>query len=205
MADAGDGTQVTWRREAGGVESRVTVVAPDAEMAAARRAVEAARSWGIAEAPERRIEIAFAGATPPPSTSPRTAWIASAAMSLEGNALAAAVDPSLAVGERDGVMTARTTVRASSSMAAALARAVLEAARPDVVDREMEPRAVDEATLAAWNNARSDPPVSPNVVPRDASDGRWLWALALALVLAEGAARVGRRERSLEEVRADAA
>jgi MYXO-CTERM domain-containing protein len=42
-------------------------------------------------------------------------------------------------------------------------------------------------------------------VPPDASDGRWLWALALALVFAEGGVRRRQRERAIEELHVDAA
>jgi len=205
LVSAAGGTQVTWRRGGGGLGSPVTVRAADAEMAAARRALAAARSWGITEAADRRVEIAFAGAAVETSTPPRTAWIAAAAMRLQGDALAAAVDPALVIGERDGVMIAATRVRGASPQAPAVARAVLDAAAPNLVDPETEPRAVDEATIASWVSGRGAPPAPPDVVPPDTSDGRWLWGLALAFVLLEGAVRRGRRDRALEEVHADAA
>jgi hypothetical protein len=197
------GTRVTWVRTADAAPGAVTLVAAAGDAAAADRALRAAQALGVAggDTPHP-IEIAFAGA--PASTAvartPSSPWIASAAITLAADPLVRASGAPLTVAERDGVLVARTPAAASSPFAPAVVRAVLAAASPRVADRELEPVAIDDATLARWQR----PPASQTVVPPDAGDGRWLWVAALCLLLVEE--RLRRRTlQAVEEPRARAA
>lgn len=200
---ASGATGVTWQREPGDGADPVTVRAAPADMPAATRAAEAARSFGVPVGdPSRKIEIAFAGAPAATSSAPSTPWIAKAAMALHQSALVAASGAPLVIGERDGGMTVATTLPATSPFAPAVIRAVLLSSGAVVADRERETGAVDEATLSAWRRA---PRPSGTGVPPDASDGRWLWALALVLILVEGVIRHRGTPAVAQEVHADAA
>jgi hypothetical protein len=195
------GTEATWRRETDAAIPPVDVLAPEADLPAARRALAAALAEGMRVAPARRIEIAFAGTATSDPGAPSTAWIASAAIALQRSDLAAATRASLVAGERDGVLAVRTSLSASSPLAPAAVRAVVAAASDPVADRELEPRALDDGVLSAWRRA---PSATAAGVPPDQSDGRWLWALALALLAVETVVR-RRRSESAAEVHADAA
>jgi hypothetical protein len=60
--------------------------------------------------------------------------------------------------------------------------------------RSLEPRRVAAAALARW----SRPPggAAPSPQPADEGDRRWLWALALVVLLLEQVVRRGRPHRS---------
>jgi hypothetical protein len=180
-------TTVTWVRQGEAASPTLTILTAPADRVAGERAARAARSFGVPALPEsRRIEIAFAGATPVATSPPATPWIVSAAIALSGDPLVTASGAPFAVGERDGLLSARTGIAASSPFAPAVVRAMLMAAFPMTVDREREVTFVDDGTLAAWRRP-SLPTATP--APPDANDGRWLWGLALALVVCEEASR----------------
>jgi hypothetical protein len=196
------GTAVTWQRQPDTQAAAITVLAPDADLPAARRALAAAQASGLVADASRRVEISFAGAAPSPAVVPRARWIAVAAVALSQHPLIAATGAAATAGERDGVMAVTTNVAATAAAAPAVIRAVIEAATPPAVDAEREPRALDEAALAAW---RRDPVTPPASVPPDASDGRWLWAVALACLGIESVWRRRRASAAQAEVHADAA
>ena len=191
-------SDVIWTRR-GAPASGLTVRASAVDQVAADRAADAARSFGVPVAdPARRIEVAFAGATGDRESSPRTAWIAGAAIALLDSALVSETGADVTVGERDGMMTVKTTIRGNSPFAPAVMRAVLLAAAPGMIDPEGETVAIDDGVLARF---RRDPaPVTVAPPPPDASDGRWLWAVALALLGIESLVR--RRSGRLPELEA---
>jgi hypothetical protein len=195
------GTAVTWRRDGDAAAPAVVLRAPEADLAAARRALAAAESLGT-HTDGRAIEIAFAGADVPAPAPPRAAWIANAAIALQRHALLAAADPAVEAGQRGDALFVRTTLRATSPLAPALVRATLEAVSAPIVDRELEPGAIDAGTIAAWTRAPQPPPAR---VPPDVSDGGWLWGVALALLALESWLRRARRAVHAEEAHADAA
>src|SRR5262249_1608797 len=71
-------TQVTWPRRGEPSSAGLTVHAAAADRAAADRAAEAARSFGVPRSdPPRPIDVEFAGAPAARETAPVTPWIAS--------------------------------------------------------------------------------------------------------------------------------
>ncbi len=197
------GTSVTWTRQGDSPPAPLTILSAPQDAAAAVSASRAAQSLGVTKGTaSRRVEVAFAGSTPAPVTPPSTAWIVSAAIALRGDPLVAASGASVSVGERDGTLSAKTAIPASSPFAPAVIRAVLTAASPAAFDPEREVDSLDEAMLASW---RRPPTPLPTPAPPDTSDGRWLWAAALALVLIEGVVRRGAAPRAVEDVHANAA
>jgi hypothetical protein len=197
----GDATRIMWERVPSTVVS-LNVRAPAADLPAAERAASAARSLGVPRTqPQRRIEVAFAGTPADRDGPPRTPWIAGAAIALANDPHTSTMAP-VTIGERDGVLVARTTLPAGSALSPALIHAVLTAAMPQLAARELEPRAADEATLATWSRPAIP---SGHEVPPDATDGRWLWAVALLLLAAEGFVRSRGERRKPLEIHADAA
>lgn len=197
-------TQVTWTRRDQTARTGLTVRAAERDRAAAGRAADAARSFGVPHAePARPVEVSFDGAPAVADTSPVTPWIALAAIALRGSELVAETGARIEVGERDGVMRVKAALPASSPLAPAVVRAALLAAAPRVFDPEAERTAIEESVLSRWR--RDAAPVASTAPGSDESDGRWLWALALALLLVEGIVR--RREAAIQEreVHADAA
>jgi hypothetical protein len=196
-------TQVTWTRTGGAAETAVSVRASPTGQGAADRALAAARSFGVpAGEPPVHVDIAFAGAPPGVEMPPKTPRIAAAAIALAADPVVIASGAPLVIGERGGMLTARTALSAESPVAPAIVRAVIVAASPRVAGPERETIAIDDATLAGWRRA---PVAQLGHIPPDASDGRWLWGVALALVLIEGVVRNRRASRAAEEVRANAA
>jgi aerotolerance regulator-like protein len=196
------GTRVGWQRTADASPPRLRVLTGEADRAAADRAARAAASFGVTAGDVAHpIEIAFAGANPDAATAPSTPWIAAAAIGLAADPLVAASGAPLSVAERDGMLVASTPLPGSSPFAPALVRAILQAASPRFADRELEREALDDASLARWQRA---PVRQPGMVPPDAEDGRWLWGLALALLIVEEGLR-RRAARPVEETHARAA
>ena len=88
---------------------------------------------------------------------------------------------------------------AGSLASAALIAATLRAtARPLLVE-ELEPSVISESTLEGWRRAASMTPASAGG-DIDASDGRWLWLLALVLLGIEMWMRRERRNASLAPI-----
>jgi hypothetical protein len=178
----------------------LTVRGAEGDRTAIARAVEAAQSFGVPVAhPVRPVDLAFAGAASMPDTPPVTPWIASAAIALHRSALLAETGAPVRVGERDGVMTIATTLAAGSAFAPAVIRAALLAASPATIDREAETASVDERVLARWRRAPA--PDTGATPPADDNDGRWLWALALVLLIVESAVRRGHAAARAPEAR----
>jgi hypothetical protein len=147
--------------------------------------------------------VSFAGAGTSAGTPPVTPWIASAAMALRASALLAETGADVETGERDGVFSVKTTLPASSPFAPAVIRAALVASAPVLVDREAETAAVDDAVLTRWR--RTPAPIASALPRSDESDGRWFWALALALLIVEALVRQRGAVARDREVHADAA
>ena len=196
-------TQVTWTRRPASPSLTLTVRAAADDRTTADRAAEAAQLFGVPAAhPARRVEVSFAGASELAGAAPRTPWIVSAAIAMQSSGLLAQTGAQGQVGERDGMMTVKTALPASSPFAPAVIRAALLAAAPPTVDAEAEPAAIDDGVLARWR--RPPVPIASRGADPDSSDGRWLWALALVLLLVE--ARVRRRDGAVQEdAHADAA
>jgi len=200
-------TAVTWTRVGPATPSGVIVRTAAADQALAERAAEAARSFGVAvgnagEEP-RPVEVIFAGADAAAGTSPSTPWIAAAAIALRSSALLAETGTGAQVGERSGVMTVKTGLTGRSPFAPAVIRAVLVAASPSVIDPEAETASIDDATLSRMVRPRT--PVTSARPPSGESDGRWLWGLALALLVVEAVVRRRAEPARRREVRAHAA
>ena len=189
-------TQMVWTRSGAAGAGGLTVHGAAEDRDAIERAVVAARSFGVpAAAATHRVDVAFAGAPAISDAPPVTPWIASAAIALHRSTLLAETDADVDVGERDGVMAVKTKMRASSPFAPAVIRAAWLAASAPVIDREAETASLDEGALARWR--RTPAPGVPALPQRDENDGRWLWALALALLIVE--AFVRRRDSAMRE------
>lgn len=181
------GTRVTWTRAGRRAAGTLTIRSGASDRIAADRAAEAAQSFGVpASEPSRRIDVAFAGADAIPDAPPTTPWIAAAAIALRASPLLAETGVTVRAGERDGVMAVATTLPATSALAPAVIRAALVAAAEPVVDPEAESASIDEPVLARWR--RDAAPVGP-APGQNERDGRWLWALALALMAVEAIVR----------------
>jgi hypothetical protein len=189
-------TQVTWTRSGGPTSTSLAVRAGATDEIAAQRAAAAARSFGLPMGEGARpVEVTFAGAGATTDEPPITPWIASAAISLRASALLADAGANVTVGERGGTMTVKTPLSARSPLAPAVIRAVLIAAAPAVIDPEAETTSMDEATLRRMVRHRT--PIASARPPADESDARWLWGLALGLIVAEGVVR--RRSASVRD------
>jgi hypothetical protein len=196
-------TRVTWTRAGESISAGLTVQAAANERAAAERAADAARSFGVpAIERSRPVEIDFAGATTRADAPPVTPWIASAAIALLASPLLDGTSVMVHVGERGGIMTVKTTLPAASPFAPALIRAALLAAAPHVIDREAETASIDDSTLRQMVRHRTAGPSAPP--PGDVHDSRWLWVAGLALLVVEDVVR-RRRAAVREQAHAHAA
>jgi hypothetical protein len=206
------GTRVSWTRTgSAGVPSWISVSASDADRAAADRALRAAASLGVPVGDNsHRLLVRFAGASvPSPGGEPvRSPWIAAAAFALQRSDLMRGVEP-VAVSERDGAMIVDAPFAASEFAAPAVVRAAVLAVRTEaIVDPQIEIATLPDADLARWR--RDSAPVNKSAIPvADDSDARWLWLLALALLVLESRVRRVRRQGQASstdgEVHADAA
>jgi hypothetical protein len=203
------GTRTSWlRRGRAEVPRWITVMAGPADAGAADRALRAASASGVPAGDEsRRVVVRFAGASASPSGGQAiaSAWIASAALTLARSDLLRGVEPGVRVSERDGVMVVDAPVSAADLAAAAIVRAAILAVRPAaIVDAGAEVATIPDADLARW---RRDPaPVTTSAIPTAGdSDARWLWALALALLVVEDRARRLHGRAAAREAHADAA
>jgi hypothetical protein len=203
------GTRATWiRRGDVAAPGWVTIAASSADATTADQALRAATARGVPVGNAgRRLLVRFVGADPlvPPAQPVQSAWIASAALALGRSDLLREVEPAVTVLERDGVMVVDAPIPASALAAPAVIRAALLAVRPPViVDGEEEVVAISDADLARWR--REPAPVTALADPRaDDGDSRWLWAIALALLAAEGYLRRIQHRGSERERYADAA
>jgi hypothetical protein len=122
------------------------------------------------------------------------------ARTADGRAVVRAAQDTAAPGVR---MLLFTRADAESALSAALVAATLHASAPTVPLQEREPLDVGDAELASWARAATDTGAAA-APSSDAtrSQGRWLWALALALVGVETLLRRAATPRSDEAVAA---
>jgi hypothetical protein len=90
-------------------------------------------------------------------------------------------------------------VDAGSLTSAALIAAAMRAASVEPAIGELEPTTVPESVLAGWRRAPSSEPTNASAADH-ASDGRWLWIVALLLLAAETWMRRERRATRAPEV-----
>jgi hypothetical protein len=205
---------VSPRPAAGSVPSIVAAAGDRSAVSLLRAAV--ARAGAPAPSPGRNVSFIFPGASLPPVTPPRPAWmietlvaaredtalrqIATSARGARSLSLPAPWAPIARSASGDVVVAAAAlgddlvaTIAASPSdlVSAAAVRALLTASfvAPDWSDLEVE--RVPAGRLAAWTRAPS-PLTRERFRPTPPGDARWLWALAL---LALGLERVARREK----------
>jgi hypothetical protein len=109
----------------------------------------------------------------------------------------------LAAGDqRDGRDRLLLFVRsdAGSLVSAALLVAIARASLPLSQTAELEPSRLAEATLAKWRRPAASAATTRSIGDPGASDGRWLWVLALLLLGVETWMRRGRRQVKAAEV-----
>jgi hypothetical protein len=165
---------------------------PSAHADAAARALAAALSPGVPPGDEtHRVIIAFRGA--PPQAGERiveTPWMLRALLEMRTSELLADIGERLEAREANGTLIVRTSVAADDPAAPAIARAVVAAVRPSaLVDPELEPLTIPDATLATWRRDPAPVAVAPGAIASDATEARWLWALALVLLGIEAIVR----------------
>lgn len=205
------GTHATWERKGSSpVPTWITVDSSDP--VSAGRALHAALSPGVPAGDEaQRVRVVFAGApAPAPARAIESWWIVQAAQAFRDSPLLreAAVETGpdrLRLGEYDGAMVVDAPIASSSLAAAAVIRAAILAVRPAAMaDAESEVATIADEDLARWR--RDAAPVGAQVKPGpDASDARWFWALALALLGAESIVRRRRDRTVVQGAHVDAA
>ena len=173
---------------------------PDATSSGAA-SPDATSSGAASPDTDQPVTIRFAGAPGAEPAPVTTGWIANAASRLRSDPLVAGVP--LTIGQREAAMVVQTSIAASSRSATALVRAALLAARSPIVDTEAEPAVTADADLARWR--RDAGPASSDVSRVEATDARWCWAAALALLAVEAWVRRRGRAADEREVHADAA
>jgi hypothetical protein len=102
--------------------------------------------------------------------------------------------PLVLAGERSNQLVFYSLADAGSLMSAALLAAITQATSHPSAPYALEPSTISDATLAAWQRAPSvvvRP--HPGATDNEESDGRWLWALVLALLGVETWLRHERR------------
>jgi hypothetical protein len=103
---------------------------------------------------------------------------------------------------RDGLLLLTLDAGSLTTVALMAATTRALAAAPPVT--EMEPTTVDDDVLRSWQREPSSS-VAPENNATGASDGRWLWIVALALLALESWLRRDRREHSVSQVARDRA
>ncbi len=207
----GDTTAVDIRRTGGPAAGLEIVALPgsESEVRALRRTVSAAGT-PAPDAAEPLVLVLQGGRTPAGVRPVNRAWMRRSIQAMRGSDdLLAMGDP--AAPNPDGPWSSilqdrkgQALVRAAASgdrlvvdvaarpagllAAAALRAALLAMPQPDVL-REQEVLAIPPATLAAWT--REAPPAgrSPEAWRHAASDGRWPWGVAIALLAVEAVVR----------------
>jgi aerotolerance regulator-like protein len=170
-----DRVDARWTRvEQAAPPTWLTTSQPDADTAAAARALAAAASFGVPPVDDKqRITVAFGGAPSTAGAAITTPWMLGTMLALRQSGLL----------RESGALVVRTEMHASSPAAPAIVRAVmLAASRGDFADRELEVVTIPDVDLAAWR--RDSAPVSApgNSVASDGSEARVLWAAALILL-----------------------
>jgi hypothetical protein len=168
-----DRTRVTYATGARSIADLVTVHAASGEeaMAAAVRDAVLAEGIRLPRDGDRRLAIAFEGATATGEvrTPPATPWMRGALARLA----------SMSGGERDGRLTVRAGVRATDPAAVHIVDRIVRTAWSDSLEA-LEPRRIPPSTLADWSHEPSGVPIE--MTPGNEGDARWLWLLALALL-----------------------
>jgi hypothetical protein len=166
----------------------LTIHAPRAAAADVDMLLRVVRTAGaVAPSASEPIVVRFPGAPPAANVDGSAgAWTAGAAHSLLRSPEIRGID--VAVSHPSGALVVDVDADPGSLDAALVVKAALDARRDPRSLEEVEPRRIDEAVLTGW----SRPPgtADPNTWRQtDESDGRWLWALALALLIVEALLR----------------
>lgn len=96
-------------------------------------------------------------------------------------------------------------VDAGSLTSAALISAATRAVSSAPPITELESSTIGDSALASWERSSSAAAVSPADPSSDASDGRWFWMAALALLALETLLRRARPRQVAPELRHDRA
>jgi hypothetical protein len=208
-------TRVAWipQGSTGTSADWLKVASAPAEVAAAERARRAALSFGVPAGDDtHKVVVAFAGAetATPAGQAVGVPWMAAAAQALRSSTLLHDASVDVAVTDRGGVLAVSAPITASSPLAAAVLRAALLSVRPaTIAGRALETAAIPDRELSQW---RRDPAAvtRPSIEELRtgtaiASDARWLWGTALALLGLESWLRRPRRGVAARQVQADAA
>jgi hypothetical protein len=189
VAVEGDSTAVSLR-DLGEAEGPRIDAAGDA---AGRIRSSVAIAGAIAPAREEPIAVRFGSATGEPALEPLPAeWMRGVVFRLLGSPAATApIRPS----SEGGVLTLEIETDPASLAAARLAQAALNAREDPRAWAEQEPRHLPSIVLDAWTRPAAVPSAEAWRRGTD-SDGRWMWAAALVLMLVESGLRRTRSVRS---------
>ena len=181
------GTSVVYETGAAALDG-LTIQAPPAAAADVDRLLRVVRAAGaVAPSADEPIVIRFPGASSSPDGSRSgEEWAAGAAHRLLRSPAVRGIE--VAVSHASGPLVVDVNADPASLEAALVVKAALDARRDPRSLEEAEPRRIDEAVLMRW----SRPPGAADTGAwrqTDESDGRWLWALALGLLIVEGLLR----------------
>jgi hypothetical protein len=163
----------------------LTIQAPPAAAADVDRLLRVVRTAGAAApSADEPIIVRFPGASSSPDAgSSAEEWTAGAAHRLLRSPEIRGIG--IDVSHESGTLVVDVNADPASLEAALVVKAALDARRDPRALEETEPRRIDEATLTRW----SRPPGAADTGAwrqTDESDGRWLWAVALVLLVVEG-------------------
>jgi len=166
----------------------LTIQAPPAQAAGVARLLRVVRAAGaVAPSAQEPIVIRFPGASSAGEVARSTeGWASGAAHRLLRSPEIRGID--VRVSHASGALIVDVKADPTSLEAALVVKAALDARLDPRSFDDLEPRRIDEATLTRW----SRPPGAADASAwrqTDESDGRWLWALALALLIVEGMVR----------------
>src|SRR5262249_7416696 len=154
------------------------------------RAVREALAPGVPDGVDgRRLTVAFAGASPSDTAMAdiTSRWIGEAALALGREMKARGID-GVRSGERSGAMIVALPVAPGAPEAPALVRAAILAVRPMTIDPRREIVTIPDTDLARWTRGPAPltrASLTPAMLRAETGDGRWLWAIALALLVME--------------------
>ena len=180
-----DATAVSYSR-APAMEGLEIVASPE-QRASVDRLMQVVRAAGaMAPSSEQPIVIRF-GATGIAAADPTApGWAIAAGARLLRAPELQGID--LGVSGRDGRLVVDVSAAPDSLEAALVVKAALDARVDPATLSEAEPQRLSDATRAAWSRDPGPADVSA-WRQTDESDGRWLWALALLLLVIETFAR----------------
>jgi hypothetical protein len=180
-----DATAVTYG-EASAIDGLEIVSAPDHAASVERLLRVVSAAGAIAPSPEQPIVIRFGGNDQSSDHEIAPAWaVAAGARLLRAPEIQ---DVDLRVSSRSDHLIVDVDAAPDSLEAALAVKAALDARLDSTALSEAEPQRLPDAVLAAWSRAPG--PADVNAWQRtDESDGRWLWALALVLLVVEAVVR----------------